>query len=66
MKAVRPIKFDMGIMDSLLLISGLKYLEKDEERNPIDREGARRLRERILKEMGDNAVDTSEIYCGED
>lgn len=54
-KIVRPIKVVLSPMETLLLYSGLTYIMQDEERNPIDRKGAERLKQRLITEIHEQA-----------
>ena len=57
MKFVKPIKTQLSIMETLLIISALDYLIADIERHTVDRAAAERLRQRILNEVGQGAVE---------
>ena len=61
MKIVKPITTTISVMDSLLIISGLTYLENDTERHEVDREGAKKLKDRILREMKEKGVEVDAI-----
>lgn len=57
MKVVKPIKTTLSIIDTLTIISALDYLIADIERHELDRVHAEKLRQRILEEVEQGAVE---------
>lgn len=57
MKVVKPFTVDLSVTESLLVISGLNYIINDKERHELDRELAKKLRDKILKLAKDNAIE---------
>ena len=57
MKVVRPFNIDLSISESLIAISGLDAIIKDNERHELDRELAKKLKDKILKLAHDNAIE---------
>ena len=50
-KIVKPIKVVLSPIETFLLYSGLTCIIQDEERNPIDRRDAERLKQRLITEI---------------
>ena len=60
MKFVKPIKTELSVLDTLTIITALDYLIADIERHTVDRAAAERLRQRILNEVEQGAVEFSD------
>ena len=46
-------------MELLSVLSGLSYIEEDEERHELDRKDATKLKERIVKEIDNQSIEVA-------
>ncbi len=57
MKIVRPFNMELSVVESLLVISGLDSIIKDNERHELDKALAQKLKDKILELAKDNAIE---------
>jgi hypothetical protein len=55
-RIVKPIIMELSVTDTLMIIEGMDCLIKDNERHELDRTLAKRMKDRIMKEMYDNSI----------
>ena len=49
MKVVKPFSINLSVTESLIVISGLDTIVKDQERHELDRAIAQKLKDKVLK-----------------
>lgn len=57
MKVVKPFTLDLSVGESLIVISGLDAIIKDNEHHEIDKALAKKLKYKILELAHDNAIE---------
>jgi hypothetical protein len=57
MKVVKPFSINLSVTESLIVISGLDAIVKDQERHELDRAIAQKLKDKVLKIAKDNAIE---------
>ena len=57
MKVVKPFSINLSVTESLIVISGLDAIVKDQERHELDRAIAQKLKDKVLKLAEDNAIE---------
>lgn len=48
---VKPIKLDLTVMETLIMIDALNYFESDKDRHQLDRMMSKKIREKIKAEV---------------